>query len=170
MPERGLVVLREFGEQLVWAKVVLVVHGRAVPDVVAQVKPVFCQLPTGFDLLKDGIGTEPGIAPFGIMEEVDAGECIGGDVNECQANELTVVSVLELPGKRKLPVEERFGVFARGNFPERPLFSVVHILVIVVVELDVFPRESWLADSQCQICDIGECFQATSLTFGGMKR
>lgn len=79
------------------------------------------------------------------------------------------MSVLELPGKRKLTVEKRFGVFARGNFPERPLFSVVHILVIVVVELDVLPGEGWIADSQCQIRDISECFQATSLTFGWIK-
>lgn len=57
-----------------WAIVVLVVHGRAVPDVVAEVEPVFCKLPTGFNLLKDGIGAESEIAPYRIMEEVDAGE------------------------------------------------------------------------------------------------
>ncbi len=53
IPDRELLVVWELLQQLVGAKAVFVVHGRAFTNVVAQIKPITVQLLCVMDFLQD---------------------------------------------------------------------------------------------------------------------
>lgn len=132
-------------------KAILVVHGLTFADVEAHVQVLSAMLSGEVDFPEDGPRTQCEAAKFGIMKKVDAGERVGGHINETHGDELAVETILEFPGEAEFAVDKRFGIFAAFNLAQRPLAALMHVGVVEVVKLKMFRSDARFADVELDI-------------------
>jgi hypothetical protein len=74
------------------------------------------------------------------VEEIDTGECCGGDIRQADAHEAALLVVEELPGKRPVTPKIALEVLHGVNGVPRPALLPMHRGVIRIVEPEMGPR------------------------------
>ncbi len=133
------------------AELVLVVHRSAVTDVVAHVEPAAIVGLAVFDFLQHGVRPQGGIAPVGVVKEVDAGHDIWRDINQPESDQFALMSILVLSRERETAFQKGLVVLVSIDLTKRPLTAVVHVEMIAIVQRQMLVADRRLADDQCNI-------------------
>jgi|GEM_PF-562302 len=143
-----------------------VAHGWVAPDAVTQIQVGNAQRLRQLDFPENRKSTRSAVSPGGVMIEVNAGNPPGEDVHQSDPDEPRILVICDLMPEVAGAHDEGFEIFPGRYGVVRPSATMMHVLVICIVELQMFATDPGLLEN-CS--DFQVSGYTTALTFGGSK-